>query len=234
MKDTLKMKLRVLLVILLSITLTILSVSIILSIRDSRIYPSNIELGNLSIGNIPKTQMNYFIKEAYLTEKLRLSLPDKKIELDLYECGITLNYDATIEKIEPEVRLIHNVTERGTTKVVTPVFKWDGEILSNKLDNIVAEYTIPAVNAQIIYTNNDVVLIPHTIGKSIDKTILLENVEKSLLAGNLAPIIVEVEEIKPIMTLQELQHIEKTIEEPNKLNKIDGLVITIPKSPNNK
>ncbi|NLJ73327.1 MAG: hypothetical protein GX333_09970 [Syntrophomonadaceae bacterium] len=209
MEEYLKTKLKIILVILLSITLTIVSVSAFLTVRDNWMYPSHVKLGDLTVGSVPKAKMNGFIKEAYAQETLKLSILDEIIEIPISKIGISLDYKNTIEKIDSNLGVLENVILRGARELVTPVFEWEEIELSDGLESFVSEYNFPAVNAQIIYEDDTVKYILHDTGRFIDHTKLLEKVKNHLLIGELGPIKVEVEEIQPVITLEELQEIEK-------------------------
>lgn len=209
MDKYLKTRLKITLVILLSITLTIVSVSAVLTVRDNWMYPSYVKLGNQSVSSVPKAKMNGFIKEAYANESLKLSILDEIVEIPISKLGISLDYSDTVEKLDSNTGILKNVIIRGSTKVVTPIFKWEEIKLSEGLESFVNEYNFPAVNAQIIYEDDTVKYILHDTGRFVDQTKLLEKVKNHLLIGELGPIKVEVEEIQPVMTLEELQEIEE-------------------------
>lgn len=231
MKDTLNKRVRVLIGMIVSITLTLLCVSWILSIRDSNIFPSNLVVNNFALANIQKSEASVFLDKTYANEKLLLSMPEGLIELDLIDCGVSLNTIATLEKLEAPDFPIKNIMNRGTTKVVRPVFEWDEEILIKALEKFVDENSKPAINAQVIYQDADYKeSIPHKIGYSINLNKTIEQVTKSLSNGELGPIEVQVEELIPVITLSDLQYLQDLIAVSNfknlKTNAIDDQIVS--------
>lgn len=233
MKDTPSLKIRVLGLILVSIILTLISVSALLFIRDNKMYPSNLVVNGTSLASLQKSQVAEFLHDTYSNEKLVLAMPKGLITLDVSECGITINSNATLEKIEEIGSFpIYNLIHRGSIKEVKPVFEWDEAMLIEALDKLAKENSKPATNAQVIYKNYDFIQsIPHENGYQINKDELLKIVEKSLNEGNLGPITVPLEEILPQVTLNDLQKMQGLIAITNykniRLNKTDEDIISV-------
>ncbi len=203
-----KLKGKVFLVVLLSISLTILSSSIILSIRDTRFFPSNYMLDNLDLGSIPKSQISHVVNDIYSDKHLILAMPAGQNKLSINDCGIAINIDKTFEQIN-KTRLLDNVTRRVTTQVIQPIYQWD----KNKLREVIEDFALAnsrdALDAQLIWENNTTKYLAQENGQYIDGKQLLENIESHLQGGSLGPIAVEVEVVYPIMTLEELKDIEQ-------------------------
>ncbi len=203
-----KLKVRVFLVVLLSISLTILSSSIILSIRDSRFFPSNYMLGDLRLGSIPKSQISHVIDDIYLNKHLILAMPAGQTKLSIDDCGITINVDKTFQQIE-KAYLLDNISRRVTSQIILPTYQWDNNKLKGVIDDFALANSIDALDAQIIQENKETKYIAHKNGQYIDGERLLKKITRHLQKGSLGPIAVEVEEVHPIMTLEELKHIEQ-------------------------
>lgn len=218
---------------LVSIILTLVSVSALLLIRDNKIYPSNLIVNGTTLASLEKNHVDDFLYDTYSKQKLVLAMPKGLIKLDLSECGIVLNSDATLGRLEEIDRFpIYNIIHRGSIKEVTPFFEWDEARLIEALDKVAKDHSKPATNAEIIYKNHDFIQsIPHENGYQINKDELLKVVRKSLTEGNLGPITVPFKEIPPQITLSDLQKIQGLIAVSNyksiKLNQTDEEIISV-------
>ncbi len=208
MQDTLKLKVRVFILILVSITLTLIFVSYSLSIRDNHFYPSNLYISDFALANVQKDEAEKALENLYADQKLRLVMPSNTVSLDLKDSGVYLNTSATLEKIEDTKHyLLLNLMGRGVDKVIAPVFDWDETVLNKVLTEIINENNTPAINAQVIYQNNEnIQYITHKSGYSLNPEATIEKVKKSLAAGHLS-IEPEVHELKPQITLTDLQKV---------------------------
>ncbi|NLB88584.1 MAG: hypothetical protein GX790_05070, partial [Syntrophomonadaceae bacterium] len=233
MKDTLNLRIKVLAIMLVAIIITLISVSVLLGIRDKKIFPSNLVVNGTTLANIQKTEVVDLLHKTYSNQKLILAIPNDLIELDLAECGIELNTEATLEKLDqPDNIPFDNIIYRGAVKEVAPVFNWDEAVLYKVLDRVAIEYSKPAINAQVIYKKHDFTkAIPHEKGYQINKEGLIKAVTKSLADGKLGPITVPFEEIAPQITLNDLQKIKGLIAITNyknvSLNQTDEHIISV-------
>lgn len=234
MKDTLtNLKIKVLALMLAAVIFTLICVSMLLGVRDKLIFPSNLVVNGTALANIEKDQVVDFLHNTYSNQKLVLAMPNDLIELDLGGCGIKLNADATVEKIDQaDKTLFHNILYRGAVKEVAPVFIWDKDKLSEVLNRIASENSKPAVDAKIIYQKNDFIrAIPHEKGYLINNNELIKAVTESLGAGKLGPIAVPYEEVAPLITLNDLQKIQGLIAVTNykniRLNQTDERMVSV-------
>lgn len=231
MNDNLNLKIKVLAVMLVSIIFTLICASVLLGVRDKKIYPSNLLVNGTSLANLPKAQVVEFLHKVYAEQKLILAMPNDFIELDLNECGIELNTEATLEKMEPvDAHLISNLVYRGSVKKVVPVFKWDEAQLNKVLEGIAAQNSKPAVNARIIKKDDLTWITPQEKGYQISKDELLKAVTESLADGDLGPVKVPYEDLNPKITLSDLQKIKSLIAVTNYknvvLNETDRQIIS--------
>ncbi|HZK43771.1 MAG TPA: peptidoglycan binding domain-containing protein [Syntrophomonadaceae bacterium] len=205
MKSSLKMK--VLVLIISSIVFTLICVSVILAIRDNNIYPSNLNVNNFPLGNVQKNQVIEDLEGFYAQQKLILVTPNRTVQLGLEDNGIYLDTKATLDQIEDERCFpLKNIINRGANKVISPLFKWDDELLNNILSDFVNEINRPAVDAQLIISDYDYIqFVAHKIGYSIDLEQTIKKVEESLASGQLGPIEIFVKKLKPAVTLTDLQ-----------------------------
>ncbi|NLT20771.1 MAG: hypothetical protein GXY16_07215 [Syntrophomonadaceae bacterium] len=210
-----------LLTVFLAVVITITTASFILAQRDARIYPSNIVVGGINIGNLDKNQALERLQSSLFSSwgnHLQLLIDGKIISIPLALLGIEYNPVATIEKTDKYLTeeaagnsILKSVIIRGKTRQISPVLSWQEELITTHLKQVKETYDRPAQEARFVIKAKNYEYIAEHLGLSIDLYASKDCLVKELEAGLLGPVELVYNKIEPRLTLDDIKNIKDVL-----------------------
>ncbi|MGE5390714.1 MAG: peptidoglycan binding domain-containing protein [Deltaproteobacteria bacterium] len=202
-----------------SICVCLLFVSLALARRDAIIYPSNVWVGGVAIGNLtPEGAAKALALHYREADDINLKLPDKTLRIPLKDLGIKHDNGATINKVNKSLfsdggmsGLLHHSIIRGKRQEIAGAFIWDAGILKRQMQVIKTENDKPATDARILYYNNYWEYVSHSNGYTVDQGKSYNIVTQALRRGTVAGLVLAVNESRPRVKLDDITRIDGII-----------------------
>lgn len=210
---------RIIPVVAASVIVCLICASMALAKRDAGTYPSNVWAGEVSIGNMTRTEaMAALDKQNRASNSIDFKLPDKNLSIPLQDLGIEYDNKATLDTVDQSlyqgkgigVLLQHSVI-RGERQEIAPVLRWDARVLKDKILSLKNENDKPALDARILYSNNYLEYISHRNGYIIDAEQSMEKISQALHNGRLADLSLSVQSTYPRVRLDDIKEVKDVI-----------------------
>ncbi|QGT98893.1 hypothetical protein SYNTR_0300 [Candidatus Syntrophocurvum alkaliphilum] len=187
---------------LLVVLLTLTSVSYILADLDSRYYPSNFFVGNVSVAGMTYNDAFTKLQNEFGQNNLIIKNEKKEEKVSFDQIGITFKTNNTLEQLESYLNkedFLRHIKIRGEKQVFYPLFNYCEENLYKELLKLKKVYDRPAIDAKVLIKENELVYTQEIHGSflDVDATIkeLINIIEAGYLRSAKAKVIVEEPEI---------------------------------------
>lgn len=205
---------------LLAAFITVVFVSMALARRDQVIYPSNVNVGGISVANL-----NHEQAQARLLAEMAGKWPDTlqlKIDknnaiysLPLSELKINYNLDSSLKKTNQSLNqssLLQHTILRGAVNNIAPVLNIeDKSLLYKRLAEMKKNLDKPATNARILYKQGCLEYVEHRNGYAVDLDASYKLVENELDKGSLGPITLVTKNLYPKVKIEDIKMITDLI-----------------------
>lgn len=216
MVDSEKSIIRIIVLVVIAITLTIILASLALAKRDASIYPSNVSVGGIKMTGLSRGEAEDILAERLpisYSQELQLKLPSRTLFIPFNEIGISYDIPATLDLIDSSLHqkglngILQHSIFRGTSHNLVPQLSWNQGMLQKKLYDSKKLYDQPAINARILYNKDYFEYISHKNGYVINVSASLDKIENSLQKGLSGPVSLVVSEIYPRVKLEDVKQV---------------------------
>ncbi|KKP88688.1 MAG: VanW family protein [Berkelbacteria bacterium GW2011_GWA2_35_9] len=182
----------------------------------------NIYFGSKSLGGLDKEHLGYEIEtqiKLLSLEEITISIAEKNISLKPFDIDFTLNKknfvdeiyrygkrDNIFETLRDQLQLIAK-SQRFPKRSY-----YNQEKLNQFIENNFSEFQIESQNATFSYQKGKLEKVAEITGRTIDKNLLIEKIEKQLISRKRTPIKIDVQVQEPKVYLDGLIEAEKEVE----------------------
>jgi hypothetical protein len=248
MTDSAKWMARVVVTAVVAVVATVFLVSVALASRDTKIYPSNVYVGDICLSGLTEEQAREKLSReipAKWGEGITLVVGQSSVTIPWREIDASYDIPATLERVEEGlsprhglVALFYHSIIRGQSQRFNPVVSWDERALESQLQQIKAKYDRPATDARITCQADFLQYVPHSNGYSLNIPESRTGIIQSLQNGRLNPIQLNGQEIVPRIKLQDIKDIKDLLSAAMKnipdggrealvlpVNRINGVIV---------
>jgi len=182
----------------------------------------NIYFGNKPLGGLDKEHLGYEIEtqiKLLALKEITISIAEKNINLKPFDIDFTLNKDDFVDEIYQygkKDNLFETLQDQLQLITKSQRFPkssyYNQKKLNQFVENNFSEFQTESQNATFAYQKGKLEKVAEKIGKSIDKNMLINEIEKQLISQKRTPIVLIVQTQEPKVYLDGLIEAEKEVE----------------------
>lgn len=201
-------------------TVTIILTSVALVYRDCTTYPSNCYVDGVAIGGLSRSQTERMLDTRLnaRSQNWYLKFPDKILTLSVADCGIELDKQATMQKIDSVMNqkkglpgIIDHSISRGQRINLAVVYCCNRDILYDQLNKMQDRINRPAINARILYNKGLLEYIPQQNGYILDLDATVSRICTALRNGYKGPFDAAIINLYPAVKIEDIQSVKDVI-----------------------